>query len=285
MSALVKKTQFKNLYGWSSKCSCSLHTQYFHFPLSCPSAILSSGLWEVVVDKEAITASQETRRVRKPAWPAAFDSWQLRRLQEWIPRPCVQSQTETQQNYLLPLAQHHLWTTTKFISSWQPKRCLWVPLGWIPALLQCQHTATLPVPTKISPNPLQSFGIVPSQSNQHDQTFPFLSQLVSNWIKVWEPEFPRLSLHLYLLSHPDLSLDAFPPAYSHIFWRSLFLFFPSRPSANWVMKSTSLNPGLSSDLFTCDVGKSCSSQQAGAEVPSGLTCLLPVRFPAANQNR
>lgn len=117
-----------------------------------------------------------------------------------------------------------------------------MPLGWICALLQCQHTATRPVPTSISPNLLQSFEIVPSQSNQLDQTFPFLSQLVSSWIKVWEPEFPSLSLHLYLLFHPDLSLDAFPPAYSHIFWRSLFLFFPSRPSANWVMKSTSLNP-------------------------------------------
>lgn len=170
------------------------------------------------------------------------DSWQARRLKEWTHRPCVQSQTETQMKNLLPLAQHHLWTISQFISSWQPNHCLWVLRGRIPALLQCQHTATLPVPTNISPNPLQSLGTVPSQCNQLHQTFPFLSQLVSNWIKVWEPEFPSLSLHLYLLSHPDLSLDAFPSAYSHIFWRSLFLFFPSRPRGNWVMKSTSLNP-------------------------------------------
>lgn len=44
---------------WMLESSCSLHTQYFHFPLSPPNVIFSSDLLEVVVDKEAITARQE----------------------------------------------------------------------------------------------------------------------------------------------------------------------------------------------------------------------------------
>lgn len=164
--------------------------------------------------------------------PFPSDSWQARRLQDgftdrvcrvrqkhsWIPCfPWLSTTSEPRPNSSAPDNRNAVSETLK--------HCLWVPLRWIPALLQCQHAATLPILSSISPKPLQSFGIVPSQSNQLDQTSPFLSQLASNWIKVWEPEFPSLSLHLYLLSHSDLSLDASPPAYSQVFWRTLFLFF------------------------------------------------------------
>lgn len=85
----------------SSKSSCSLHIQYFHFPLSPPNAVFSSDLLEVAVDEEAGDIGSLPDQLPS-------DSWQARRSQEWIHRLCVQSQKGTQLNYLRPLAQHHL---------------------------------------------------------------------------------------------------------------------------------------------------------------------------------
>lgn len=156
MDAVVKKSNTGSKSLWMLKeklltsflpahCTHSIST----FPFPSRSCLL---LWLAVWMKRQSQPARRPRDTGNLTVQLPTDSWQVRRLNKWIHRPRVQGQTGTQLSYSLPLAQHHLWTTAQFISSWQPKHNLWMLLGLIRALLQYQHTVTLPVPTGISPN-------------------------------------------------------------------------------------------------------------------------------------
>lgn len=132
---------------------CTHNISTFPFPLQIPTFPLTCSL-----NKEAIAASQETKGDRKSDWPAAYWLLASKKVKQMdLQATCAESDWNTADL----LAEHHFWTTAKFISPWQLKHYLWMLLGLIRALPQCQHTATLPVPTSISPNPLQSLGMCP----------------------------------------------------------------------------------------------------------------------------
>lgn len=116
-----------------------------------------------------------------------------------------------------------------------------------------------------------------------------LSPSCHNWCQIElrsdNLNFPVYHYTPYLLSHLDLSAGMPSPQPIHTFSDVVSsCFFLPDPVLTGLWSQPAWTRVSSSDLFTCDVGKSCSSQQAGAEVPSGLTCLMGVRSPAANQN-